>query len=163
MNIICEECPASFTSVNDKEHHKLTEHNIYKGGQPVFYGTEKSFEKAKRISEWLMRNRKGCTGSDQLCEEWYRADFLKIQHYDGQAKGFIQDKPMTFELIHSRFSPDSLTRARQKVQEEAYTRIMNALKTQKKPNAEDVALLPSTYTQIKRRKREGAMTVLLGK
>lgn len=162
MSLLCEDCKKPFPNVNEKEHHKLTEHSIYKGGEPILEGTEQAFDKAKRIVMWILRNRKGATGLDALVEEWYRADFLKVQHYDAQSKGFIQDKPITFEIIHSRFSPDSLIRARQAIQEQAYIRIMECIKRGKEPDRDDVALLPSTYTQLKRRRREEAMTVILG-
>ena len=163
MRIRCEECPADFSSVNDKEHHKLIDHSIYKGGEPILEGTAKAFEQAKSIMRWIFLNRKGAVGSYQIALEWYRADFLKVQQYSGEAKGFVQIKPITFEIIHSSFSPDSLVRAGQRIQEEAEMRIMVALKANQKPDPIDIALLPSDYTILKRRRRMGAMTAILGK
>lgn len=159
--ILCEECKAPFPNVNEKEHHKLTEHSIYKGGEPILEGTDRAFSQAKAIMRWIFLNRKGAVGSYQIALEWYRADFLKVQEYNGQAKGFIQTRPITFEIIHQSFSPDTLVRAGQKIQEEAEMKIMAAIKAGIRPDPIDIALLPSDYTILKRRRRQGAMTAIL--
>ena len=132
---------------------------FYNNGKAIEEATILSFRTTEEKVRWLLLNRKGCTGSDQLTVEWYKADFMKLQAYNPETAGFTPFNPQgnTIEEIVKWPSWETLIRARARLQEAAYKRVEEAKERGMLPDIEDLALLPTEKTHLRRRHRESVV------
>ncbi len=154
----CQICNKPCSSIKALELCLLT-HDRYSDGDDIQEATIAQFRKVEEAVKWILLNRRGCVGSDSLTVEWYKADIMKLQQYQKATQRFKPFNPegASIEEIVRYPSWETIIRARARLQEGANKRVEAAKDKGMLPEAEDLALLPTDKTTLKRRRRESAI------